>query len=97
MTEMGKLSDEVIEAGARLLFDKANPDTLMSSDLDRDKWFEDTRDYWIRATRELAATLGTPMTVNCPCGYSVSGPADMVRQTVFYHRTCETGRAAFNG
>jgi len=80
--------DEQIAAGARLLFDKTHPDLLPAPLQDRDKWFEETRDYWERATRELAAILGTPMTATCPCGYALNGPAPAVHQTMFFHK-CE--------
>lgn len=86
----GEPDDKQIAAGARLLFDKANPDLpgLEHAGVDRDKWFEETREYWERATRELAAILGTPMTATCPCGYTLSGPAAAVHQSLFFHK-CE--------
>lgn len=68
-------SDQQIEQGARLIFDKANPDTPQTASVDRDQWFADTRDYWIRAARDVAAVLGTPMTITCPCGWAAAGPA----------------------
>lgn len=81
-------SDEQIARGARLLFDKANPDLPEIRVRDRDKWFEETCDYWMRAARELAAVLGTPMAVQCPCGWTAAGPAKETSFAATTHR-CE--------
>ena len=83
-------SEEQIKRAARLMFDRAYPASPRDSMKDLDKWFADTYDYWIRAARELAAVLGTPMVVTCPCGWSVSGPAMETSRVSFYHKCDNT-------
>lgn len=89
--------DEVIERCARMLFDRANPEVPGHiTHINRDLWFSESRDYWVRAIRELAEQLGTPMAVQCPCGYSATGPASEVRRTVFMHKCEKTDPSAWN-
>jgi hypothetical protein len=82
------LTADQIRRGARLLFDKANPDDPNTRTLDRDKWFKDTRDYWERAVQELATALGESSTATCSCGMTATGAAEVVREMVIQHRFC---------
>lgn len=81
-------TEEHIQQAARMLFDVANPDVPDAHIQDRDQWFADTQDYWIRSARKLVDVPGTPMTVSCPCGWTISGPSEAVDSAHFRHR-CE--------
>lgn len=77
---------ELFERAARMMFDKANPDVPHATG-ERDRLFDLTRDYWLRAVRELAELLGW-MHVSCPCGWTLSGPARELSFTARTHK-CE--------
>lgn len=96
---MTDLPDAVIKRGARLLFDKANPDIPSNTESTkrRDKWFNDTLDYWMRATQELAEMLGTPAAARCRCGAEAVGPVEVVKELLINHRFCSMEYRKENG
>jgi hypothetical protein len=94
---MSEPSDQIVKA-ARFIFDRANPDVPGVEVRDRNAWFNECKDYWVRAAVDLAELLDkSNLYIQCGCGWFVIGPPREAGSAQWHHRcplTPKTEKAA---